>query len=80
MADLKNYNLLRPALLKLQQANPRTDCGMCAISDVPTKLSVVSDHEVEKEKSPNPSGPRIRCPHCGWSPCKDDLWFLHLRT
>ena len=26
-ADLKNYNLIRPALLKLKEANPRTGLG-----------------------------------------------------
>jgi hypothetical protein len=36
------------------------------------KSSVVSDRELEQEKSPDPSGPRIRCPLCGWSPRKED--------
>ncbi len=39
------------------------------------KSSVVLDREVEKEKSREPSGPRIRCPFCGWSPRKEDKWF-----
>ena len=34
-------------------------------TDTPT---LVPDREVEKEKSRKPSGPRIRCPLCGWSP------------
>jgi hypothetical protein len=38
------------------------------------KSSVVSDRELEQEKSPDPSGPRIRCPLCGWSPRKEDRW------
>jgi len=32
------------------------------------KSSVVLDREVENEKSREPSGPRIRCQLCGWSP------------
>jgi hypothetical protein len=36
------------------------------------KSLVVSDREPEQEKSLHPSGPRIRCPLCGWSPRKDD--------
>jgi hypothetical protein len=31
----------------------------------------VLDRELEEEKSHDPSGPRIRCPQCGWSPRKD---------
>jgi hypothetical protein len=46
--------------------------AMCARSD--DKSSVVVDRELEEEKSHDPSGPRIRCPLCGWSPRKDDLW------
>src|SRR5438105_4940616 len=38
------------------------------------KLSVVLDRELDQEKSHDPSGPRIRCPLCGWSPRKDDRW------
>ena len=38
------------------------------------KSSVVLDRELDEEKSLDPSGPRIRCPLCGWSPRKDDLW------
>ena len=38
------------------------------------KSSVVSDRELEEGKSHDSSGPRIRCPLCGWSPRKDDLW------
>ena len=34
--------------------------------------SVVLDRELDEAKSP--SGPRIRCPLCGWSPRKEDLW------
>src|ERR1035441_6164965 len=32
--------------------------------------SVVLDRELDQEKSLAPSGPRIRCPLCGWSPRK----------
>ena len=74
-ADLKNYNLLRPALLKLKETNPRTGWSMCVLSDAPAKSSVVLDREVENEKSHDPSGPHIRCPLCGWSPRKEDHWF-----
>ena len=34
--------------------------------------SVVLDRELDEAKSP--SGPRIRCPLCGWSPRKEDVW------
>src|SRR5438477_1575418 len=44
---------------------------MCALLD---DQSVVLDRETDQEKSPDPSGPRIRCPLCGWSPRKDDHW------
>jgi len=37
-------------------------------------LSVALDRELEEEKSHDPSGPRIRCPLCGWSPREDDRW------
>src|SRR6266852_8293404 len=43
---------------------------MCALA----KSSVVLDRELDQEKSPDSSGPRIRCPLCGWSPRKDDRW------
>jgi hypothetical protein len=39
-----------------------------------TKSSVVLDREPDQEKSLDPPGPRIRCPLCGWSPRKDDVW------
>jgi len=35
------------------------------------KSSVVVDRETENK---GPSGPRIRCPLCGWSPRKDGRW------
>ena len=38
---------------------------------VPTVL----DRELDEEKAHDPSGPRIRCPLCGWPPSKDDKWF-----
>jgi hypothetical protein len=44
------------------------------------RSSVVSDRELDEEKSREPSDPRIRCPLCGWSPRNDDLWVLHLRA
>jgi len=45
---------------------------MCALSDGSAKSSVVLDRELDQKKSLDPSGPRIRCPLCGWSPRKDD--------
>jgi hypothetical protein len=48
--------------------------GFAAMLNEVGKSSVVLDREVEKEKSREPSGPRIRCPLCGWSPRKEDLW------
>jgi hypothetical protein len=40
----------------------------------PVADKAVVDREVEREKSHEPSSPRIR-PLCGWSPRKEDLWF-----
>ena len=50
------------------------NCVMCALSDGIAKSSVVLDRELDQEKSLDPSGPRIRCPLCGWSPRNDDRW------
>src|SRR5216683_8029952 len=47
---------------------------MCSLPDDPSESSVVLDREPDQDKSHEPSGPRIRCPLCGWSPRKDDLW------
>ena len=44
---------------------------MCALLD---DQSVVADRDLDLEKSVDPSGPRIRCPLCGWSPRKEDVW------
>ena len=41
---------------------------MCALLD---DQSVVADRDLDLEKSVDPSGPRIRCPLCGWSPRKE---------
>ena len=62
MSDLKHYALLRPVLLKLKEDESRSFAS-----------SVVVNRE--EEKSHEPSGPRIRCPLCGWSPGKEDKWF-----
>ena len=35
---------------------------------------LVLDRELDEEKSHDSSGSRIRCPLCGWSRRKDDLW------
>jgi hypothetical protein len=40
-----------------------------------TSKSVVLDRELEEERNQDSSGPRIRCPLCGWSPRKEDKWF-----
>jgi len=52
--------------------------GLAAMLNEVGKSSVVLGREVEKEKSHQPSSPRIRCPQCGWSPRKDDLRLLRL--
>lgn len=44
---------------------------MCAVKD---DQSVVIDRKPDQDKSQEPSGPHIRCPLCGWSPRKNDLW------
>jgi len=36
--------------------------------------STVLDRETDEEKNHDTSGPRIRCPRCGWSPRKEDQW------
>src|ERR1700721_366709 len=45
-------------------------CALCAGA----KSTVVLEPEVDQEKSLDPSGPRLRCPLCDWSPRKDDRW------
>ena len=37
--------------------------------------SAVLDREPDQENDLGPSGPRIRCPVCGWSPREDDRWY-----
>ena len=64
VADLKHYNLLRPVRLGLKDGESRS-----------ANSSTVLDRELEQEKSRDPSGTRIRCPLCGWSPRKEDKWF-----
>jgi hypothetical protein len=48
---------------------------MCALSDDTVKSSVVLDRGPYQDKTLDLSDPRIRCPLCGWSPRKEDLWF-----
>lgn len=55
------------------KTNPRLRSVQILLNDV-AKSSVVLDREVEKEKRDEPLNPRIRCPLCGWSPRKEDLW------
>jgi hypothetical protein len=45
---------------------------MSALADNPV---IAPDRELDEEKTHDPSGPRIRCPLCGWSPRKEDKWF-----
>ena len=40
----------------------------CNLLDDPSKSSVVLDREPDQEKGLDPSGPRMRCLLCGWSP------------
>lgn len=47
---------------------------MWALSDDSGKSSVVLDRELEEDKGLDPSGPRIRCPLCGWTLRKEDRW------
>src|SRR3954449_9327721 len=44
---------------------------MSPVADNPV---IVPDRDLEDDKKHDPSGPRIRCPLCGWSPRKEDLW------
>jgi len=65
VSDLKHYALLRPILLKLKADESRSATS-----------STVVDRELEEERKAAGSDPaRIRCPLCGWSPCKEDKWF-----
>jgi hypothetical protein len=45
---------------------------MCAVKD--DQSVAVLDRELDEEKSLQPSGPRIRCPLCGWSPRNHHVW------
>jgi len=40
-----------------------------------TVLDPALDEEAKQEKEVDGSGPRVRCPLCGWSLRKDDHWF-----
>src|SRR5260370_7704583 len=47
------------------------------VNAVPTDFpgtSTVLDPGLDQEKDLDTSGPRIRCPLCGWSPRKEDHW------
>jgi len=41
--------------------------------------AITPDVDLEEVKTHELSGPRIRCPLCGWSPPKEHKWLLHLR-
>ena len=43
-ADLKNYNLLRAALLKLKEANPRTGWNMCGRYRLSRRKQIIEEH------------------------------------
>jgi hypothetical protein len=45
-----------------------------SLKDDSAKSSVISDRDADQEKTLDPSGPRIRCPRCGWSPRQRDRW------
>jgi hypothetical protein len=45
------------------------------MSPVAAHPVIIPDRELEEEKGNEPSGPRIRCPLCAWTPRKDDKWF-----
>jgi hypothetical protein len=49
------------------------------LNDAASKSSVVIDREPDQDKSLEPYGPCIRCPLCGWSPRRDDLWSCDCR-
>ena len=44
---------------------------MSPVADNPV---IVPDRNLKEEETHAPSGPRIRCPLCGWSPRKEDIW------
>src|SRR5450759_4451748 len=54
--------------------------ALCALSDDPAKSSVVLDRELDQEKSLDPSGPRIRCLLCGWSPARTTAGLVPVAT
>src|ERR1700733_9109504 len=62
----------RVGILDSVQENCAIISGMCALTD--DKLAVVLDREPDQAKDLDASGPRIRCPKCGWEPRKHDLW------
>jgi hypothetical protein len=41
---------------------------------VPT-VTAPPETEIEEISTEGPSGPRIRCPKCHWSPSAHDRWF-----
>jgi hypothetical protein len=45
---------------------------MAPLTDTPI---IIPDRDLERDR--DPSGPRIRCPLCGWSPRKEDKWFCN---
>jgi len=66
IVNLLTRNLPHSGMRPQETSSPADDIA---------KSSVVLDREVEKEKSREPSDPRIHCPLCGWSPRKEDKWF-----
>jgi len=50
-------------------------CDRAALqcSPMPTTPAVL-EPDLQEAEDTNPSGPRIRCPVCGWTPAKHHLW------
>jgi hypothetical protein len=41
--------------------------------------AIIPDLVIEEDKTHEPSGPRIRCPHCGWDAPQGRPLVLHMR-
>ena len=49
------------------------------VAATPTVADPEIETDVTDEKQVDDSGPRIRCPICGWVPKKTDLWWCTCR-
>lgn len=65
---------------KYQSHSDSVQVIIASMSPVADNPVVVSDRELVEEKSHEPSGPRIRCPLCCWSPRKEDKWSAPIFT